>query len=199
MTLPDSIAEIGESAFDMCRSLEKIVTSDNASYKAVDGILYNKELTAFVHIPACLGGDVTIPDTITFIGSWTFSERKIVSLNTGNGVSEIGLCAFENCNSLTDVTIGNGVASLGSSCFDGCTALRNVTLGSGLTSISSGAFSDCTALESVTFAAKDGWQVSTRANMSNARQIDVSDAAQNAQWLKTNGAYTGYYWKRVAE
>lgn len=199
VTLPDSIAEIGESAFDTCRSLEKIVTSDNASYKAVDGILYNKELTAFVHIPACLGGDVTIPDTITFIGSWTFSERKIVSLNTGNGVSEIGLYAFENCTSLTDVTIGNGVASLGSSCFDGCTALRNVTLGSGLTSISSGAFSDCSALESVTFAAEDGWQVSARANMSNARQIDVSDAAQNAQWLKTNGAYTGYYWKRVAE
>ena len=66
-------------------------------------------------------------------------------------MTDIGYSAFENCTSLTSVTIPDSVTSIGNWTFDGCTSLTSVTIGDGVTSIAYGAFRDCTSLTSVTF------------------------------------------------
>lgn len=42
-------------------------------------------------------------------------------------MTSIGNNAFEDCSSLTSVTIGNSVTSIGTWAFDGCTSLTSVT------------------------------------------------------------------------
>ena len=73
------------------------------------------------------GGDVTIPD----------------------GVTEIGSSAFENCKALTSIVIPDSVTKIGKSAFSGCTGLKEVTVPDGVTSIEDYVFYHCEALERV--------------------------------------------------
>lgn len=117
---------------------------------------------------------VTIPNTVTAIGSYTFSNcssltevvipenidyvseymfygcSSITEFVIPDHVTTIGEGAFEYCRGLTQITIPDHVTSVGSSAFEGCTALVEVHLGSGLSSISSYMFNGCTALVEVT-------------------------------------------------
>ena len=73
------------------------------------------------------GGDVTIPD----------------------GVTEIGSNAFENCEALTGIAIPASVTKIGMSAFSGCTGLKDVQLSKGLEEIGTTSFSNCTSLASI--------------------------------------------------
>ena len=76
--------------------------------------------------------------------------NSLTSVTIGNGVTSIGQSAFFNCTSLTGVTIGNSVTSIGGSAFYNCTSLASVNIPDSVTSIDSSAFSHCTSLTSVT-------------------------------------------------
>ena len=82
-------------------------------------------------------GQITIPSSVTYNGT-TYS------------VTSIGPNAFQNCSSLTSVTIPNSVTEIGSSAFSSCTSLTSVTIPNSVTEIGSSAFSSCTSLTSVT-------------------------------------------------
>lgn len=48
--------------------------------------------------------DLTIPDSVTSIGSWAFYNcSSLASVTIGNGVTSIEGYAFYNCSSLTSV------------------------------------------------------------------------------------------------
>ncbi|MFR6424692.1 MAG: leucine-rich repeat domain-containing protein [Oscillospiraceae bacterium] len=68
----------------------------------------------------------------------------------GVTVTSIGGSAFDNCTSLTSVTIPDSVTSIGWYAFDGCTSLTSVTIPDSVTSIGRYAFDGCTSLTSVT-------------------------------------------------
>ena len=88
---------------------------------------------------------------VTEIGEKAFNEcTSLTSVTIPNGVTEIGRMAFMKCTSLTSVTIGDGVTSIGYSAFYDCTSLTSVTIPDSVTSIGSFAFYDCTSLTSVT-------------------------------------------------
>lgn len=70
--------------------------------------------------------------------------------NGSHPVTSIGENAFQNCSSLTSVTIGNNVTSIGRSAFINCRSLTSITIGNSVTSIKDYAFSDCSSLTSVT-------------------------------------------------
>ncbi len=94
-----------------------------------------------VNIPASIGG---LP--VTAIGSYAFSGDHLTSVTIPNSVTTIEDDAFDNCSSLTDITIGNGVKRIGG--FYGCTGLTSITIPNGVTSIAG--FVGCTSLTSVT-------------------------------------------------
>ncbi len=94
---------------------------------------------------------VTIPSSVTSIGSYAFSEcTSLTSVIIPGSVTIIGTAAFSGCTSLTSVTIPNSVTSIGGSAFYGCTNLTSVTIPTGVTSIGNSAFYKCTSLKSVT-------------------------------------------------
>ena len=61
--------------------------------------------------------------------------------------------AFENCSSLTSVTIPNGVTSIGNHAFDGCYGLTNIVIPSNVTNLGELTFYNCGHLESFTVMA----------------------------------------------
>ena len=61
----------------------------------------------------------------------------------------LGYKMFQNCTSLSDITIGSRVVGIGDSAFENCSALKTVGLPTGLTNIGKWAFKDCTSLTSI--------------------------------------------------
>ena len=105
-------------------------------------------------------GDIVIPPTVVYdgvtcnvilIAAGAFQDcTSLTSVTIGNSVTSIEWNAFSNCTSLTSVTIGNSVTSIGSSAFKGCTSLTSITIPNSVTSIGKDAFQGCTSLTSVT-------------------------------------------------
>ena len=82
------------------------------------------------------GGDVTIPEGVTEIGSAAFFGcTGLTDVTIPEGVTEIGYAAFSGCTGLTSVTIPEGVTEIGDRAFSGCTGLTSVTIPEGVTNI----------------------------------------------------------------
>ena len=123
------------------------------------------------------------------------SSLKEVTITGGN----IPYGAFYGCSGLTSITIGNGVTSIGSYAFEDCSGLTSIMIPDSVTSIGYAAFRGCSKLTSVRFANPDGWRVSTSSTAINGERISsssLSNASTAARYLKENGYYCYYYWKR---
>ena len=141
LTIPTSVTEIGDSAFDL-------------------GADHNSLLT-----------EIRIPDTVTSIGGYAFRARnsraQAITLGSGletigtgafsfegaalykslvipNSVTEIGNEAFKNSRSkLSLLTLGSGLVSIGFEAFrtEGPSLISNLVFPASLTTIEGGAFS----------------------------------------------------------
>ena len=106
-TIPNSVTTIEKYAFLDCKSLTNInVAEDNLNYTSIDGVLYSKDKKTLITCPGGKTGSVTIPNSVTSIGSY----------------------AFLKCTGLTSVTIPNSVTSIGEGAFSGCTGLTSMTV-----------------------------------------------------------------------
>ena len=117
---------------------------------------------------------VTIPDSVTEIGSGAFSWcSSLTSVTIPDSVTIIGDCAFSNCSSLTSIKIPDSVTSIGGGAFCGCDSLVSITIpdsvegdilsetfcgcrnltqvniGNGVTGIGYEAFGGCSNLKSI--------------------------------------------------
>ena len=89
--------------------------------------------------------------TVTCIGNDAFDNcRSLTSVTIPDSVTSIGDSAFRYCTSLTSVTIPDSVTSIGDWAFSGCKSLTSVTIPDSVTSIGEFAFHDCKSLTSVT-------------------------------------------------
>lgn len=93
---------------------------------------------------------VTIPESVTSIGEYTFYNCSIISVTIPNSVTSIGESAFRGCGSLTSVTIPERLTSIASNTFYNCRRLISVTIPESVTSIGSGAFTGCSSLTPLT-------------------------------------------------
>ena len=100
------------------------------------------------------GGNVVIPEGMTSIGCWAFSDCEIPACVTiPASVTSIGDYAFSNCRGLTSVTIPESVTSICCGAFSGCRSLTCATIPASVTSIGDRAFYCCESLTSVTIPA----------------------------------------------
>ena len=145
------------------------VAEGNAVYSAVDGVLFNKDMTELVRFPA----------------------KKSTTYRIPNGVTSIADTAFGYCNDLTEVTIPNSVTSIGNSAFISCSKLKTVNyLGSkeDWNAITIG--SDNTPLTSATINYNYNWLFFTAAW--NKAHYNPGDTATATIHLSGDGAYAGY-------
>ena len=144
-----------------------------ASDTQVDGIWYDFDISTKTASVTYRGnyeyyyneyyGSVVIPETVTYngitysvtsIGESAFEDcSSLTSVTIPNSVTSIGESAFYGCSSLTSVTIPNSVTSIGYYAFKGCSSLTSVTIPNSVTSIGESAFSGCSSLTSPVYNA----------------------------------------------
>ncbi|MBE7052625.1 MAG: hypothetical protein E7395_08715, partial [Ruminococcaceae bacterium] len=110
LTIPDSVATIGDYAFCGCKSLAFVTIPDTVTAVGRGAFCGCKSLAS-----------VTIPDSVTTIGDYAFCEStSLASVTIPDSVTTIGDYAFCGCKSLGSVTIPDSVTSIGELAFAYC-------------------------------------------------------------------------------
>jgi hypothetical protein len=94
--------------------------------------------------------NVTMSNGVSSIGVEAFQSCGLTSVTVPGTVTNMGDSAFSACTALASLTLANGVTSIGEYAFEGCTNLTRVAIPGSVTNFGSDAFESCTALASVT-------------------------------------------------
>ena len=138
--------------------IELDLTETGVSYLPTYAFLFtNLEPHGEREIGECLGclTGLKLPDTVTAILPIALQLTGITSFKIPEKVIGIGDSAFELCQNLPNVTIPAGVTEIGVEAFADCDSLEVVDFaeGSKCTSIGEGAFYECSNLKSITIPA----------------------------------------------
>ena len=173
IVLPETLSKLGVSAFANCTSLNSItINSDIQDIYSVDSVFLNVGTNSdyldvvfgptVTVIPARIFGStyskttgyyphvtsVTIPDSVTAIGSSAFSHcYDLKTIRIGNGMKNIGNYAFQESGIQSLVIDGN--CTVGKSAFADCYALKNIII-NGNCELGYYSFENCTSLQSIT-------------------------------------------------
>ena len=162
VTMPDTIVQIGSSAFSGCKSLASVSFSN--SLKALSEYCFSG-CNALTNVVLPNGLEVIsnysfmncsnlvtifIPDSVVSVGEAAFySCKNLDNVVIPNSVKQINYEAFRKCSSIKSIVIPSSVESINTRAFYGCNALTNVVLNKGLRAVYTNAFDDC-SIESIT-------------------------------------------------
>ncbi len=143
--LGSGLEEIAVSAFDFSDNIENFyVAEDNQHFTAVNGILYNKDMTSILRYPTARQGGFSIPETVTTIGGSAFEQCfHLTDIVIPETVTSIGVNAFSQCFKLTNVIIPAGVTTIYDRAFFDCDGLTEIILPDNVTKLGSHAFAYC--------------------------------------------------------
>ena len=151
------LRSIGQNAFQVCASLRLVIFSGDAPKGDADPTIFNRTQTTVCHLPETKGWSKTFagqPTALwdaklrfcyttdkdaTTLTKYIGSGGDVVIPDTIGGfpVVSIAESAFQNCPTLTSLTVPEGVKSIMGRAFDGCTGLTKVTLPASVTSLGS--------------------------------------------------------------
>ncbi len=111
ITIPATVEEIDNSAFENCRSIQTITF---AGADAPQGI------AQYAPASGC---------ALHRIGNWAFYNcHELQHLTIPEGVTEIGDAAFYGCTYLQDLTLPASIEQIGDNCFALCSKLQKITV-----------------------------------------------------------------------
>lgn len=162
-TIPDSVTEIGESAFANCHALSAVTIGARVTKIGAKAFFGCGKLTR-----------ITIPDNVTEIDEEAFVMCfELSKVTIGARITKIGNGAFSDCEKLTgSIIIPDSVTEIGDNAFCKCVALNAVTIGTGVTKIGSRAFVYCFSLDTITIKS------SVLTDISNDTFSDIKSDAQ---------------------
>ena len=151
LVIPNSVKEIGRSAFGYCTGFNGTLTLSNKLETIGSYAFYG-----------CSGftGSLILPNSLTTIGELAFQECEgFTELTLPNALSVIPNQAFYGCKSLSgNLVIPASVKEIGRLAFNLCTALNGdsenpsqITLPESLEKINDYAFSDCNKIKTIKF------------------------------------------------
>ena len=154
VVIPDSVTKIGDDAFSDCRALTSIkVAEDNPKYDSRGGCNAIIETESNKLLFGCQS--TVIPDSVAEIGRCAFSNCcALTSIEIPTSVTEIGDFAFFGCTGLTSVVIPSSVTEIGDHAFFGCTGLTNAEIHSPEIEFGIRVLCECENLKSIKVPAK---------------------------------------------
>ena len=144
----------GASAFSLAYGLEEItVDEENPFYRAIDGVLFNKEGTTLLQYPCGRpGAEYVIPEGVTKLAWGAFLKTGYLeTVRFPSSLKTINDGSFYDCDSLISIDIPDTVQIIDVTAFIRCDNLKQITIGTGVTSLKTYSFVSCPALESVYF------------------------------------------------
>ncbi len=128
--LPDGITEIGAAAFECCSNLCEI--NIPSSVTSIKGAAFYgcSRLTQII-----------LPDSIEFIGADTFYSSGLTSIDLPSNLTEIQPDLFNNCKSLSNIVIPERIKIIGERAFKNCSSLSHISIPESVTNINHHAFS----------------------------------------------------------
>jgi len=134
INISDSVTKIDANASSYCFSL------NNFDFKNINYI--GNRAFSGTNLK-----NVIIPDGITTIGVYTFSDSKIESIDL-NDIEIVSEAMFIDCDNLINVELGDNTTAIGENAFETCDALQSIDL-KNVNSIGSLAFIDCSNLKTI--------------------------------------------------
>lgn len=107
VTIPSSIASIGNDAFADCNSLNDVYISDLEKWCKIDFSNANS-------------------NPMSAASNLYLNNELVTALTIPNSITNIKDYAFYGCGGLTSVTIPNSITTIGEDAFYGCNTLNNV-------------------------------------------------------------------------
>ena len=149
VTIGSSVTTINASAFCSCSNLtEFIVQNSNFSTLESGKILCDGNGKKLISYPSA-SGSVTIPEGIATIGDYAFENcTSLTEITIPNSVEIIGRNAFVR-TVLTSVVLPDSITEMGINVFWECSNLETVTLSNSITSIPNSTFFMCHKLSEI--------------------------------------------------
>jgi len=177
--IPASVTEIYGGAFSGCTKLEKVTFG---SIKSLCNISFEKYDS----------------NPIYYTKGFYIGDEQIKTLVIPCDAVSISDYAFNNCTSLTSLTIEEGVTTIGISAFSGCTSLTSVSIPSTVTQIGEDAFNiTSNTLTKATFSSIAALCGIDFANVKSnplyvAKHLYVGESEQTAVTLPSVGTIKPY-------
>lgn len=154
LTLPASLKTLSRYALTGLWEMQNVsVALGSSVFQSRDGVLMTDGGKTLVYYPAGRTGAYAIPNGVTKIGAYAFSQALVTGVTIPNTVTELGETAFSECDGLTSLVIPGSVKAVPSFFCYACQNLSSVSLGNGLKEIGTYAFKGCEALKTVTIPA----------------------------------------------
>jgi len=117
------------AAFTGCSYLQEITVSDNNSnLTAMDGVLFNKDMTKLLCYPIGKAADsYTVPGSVRIIGKHAFQDSSLQNIDLPDNLQEIHYGAFSGCEQLKDLVIPASVVLIKSHAFS-LSGLTSITI-----------------------------------------------------------------------
>lgn len=155
--LPEGVVSIGEGAFWLCTSLEKIVipttcTTANSIFYAQSEPIKFAEAPAYIFTKMWTDNLVEVSiNSGTEIASETFKDcTKLTSVTISDTVTTIGANAFNGCTQISELIIPDSVTTIGSGALQNLSGMKNLVIGKGITSVEKGMLHGASSLENIT-------------------------------------------------
>lgn len=153
VSIPSTVIYLSTDLFRGCKGMKSIVVHPkNRCYKSEpnkrdgnDHVLFNKNKSVIIAYPASSREvQYDIPDSVTTISDWTFSEcSKLNRISIPDSVEEIGEGAFCNCKLLDELVIPDSVERIDDCAFRGCESLERILIPKSVVELGWGIFDDC--------------------------------------------------------
>ena len=152
--LPASVVHFSNAVYQCPTLLSIKVDPANQVFTSIDGILYDKKVTAVLRCPEGRTKAVSLPSTVHHVGRMAFHHcLNLSSITLPDGVDFIGQMAFYRCTNLERISIPKGVKKIEAQTFVDCPRLKSISLPEGLEEIDDGVFWGCTSLKTITIPA----------------------------------------------
>jgi hypothetical protein len=140
--VPESIVEIGPSAFSLCAQLKSITIPEGVTdIGGHNGNVFR----------GCAALEkISIPETVTNIGQVSFKAcANLKEVTVPAKVTAVSHGLFWECGNLTKVTLPDGITSIGNYAFAECENLSLEVMPESLTKIGAYAFKNCKKITSI--------------------------------------------------
>lgn len=140
ITIPSTVTEIMDSAFDSCENLKIVNLSTGLKIIGPSAFVNCYSLTS-----------IEIPEGVTTVEYQAFSNCiNLESVSIPSTITVWGQNVFMLCENINTISLAEGLKSISSDMFSNLTKLENISIPSTVTSIDQNAFWGCKSLKSIT-------------------------------------------------